>query len=73
MTKTLTTPLINLLFSATDEMVPSVQDAMRLVASGEWRQASKVMSFAAEAYEGEWHDKAQTAADELYAIAVERA
>ena len=69
MTKTLTTPLIDMLYTAPESKVQAVQDAMKAVFEGNWKKASKLMSFAAEAYEGEWHDKAQVAADELNEIA----
>lgn len=69
MTKTLTTPLIDLLYTAPESMVPAVQDAMKAAFAGDWTKASKLMCFAAEAYEGEWHEKAQVAANELNEIA----
>ena len=62
------TPLIDLLFIAPEAAVPAVQQALRHVASGEWKLAAKQMDFAAEfsATEDEWFLAAGKAADELH-------
>jgi len=68
MTTILSTPLYELLMIAPAGAVRPVQQAMRHVAAGEWKEAAKQMNVAAEVSETEdaWYLAAGKAADELH-------
>lgn len=68
MTTILSTPLYELLMIAPEGAVRPVQQAMRHVASGEWKEAAKQMDAAADVSETEdaWYLAAGKAADELH-------
>lgn len=62
--------LMPLLFSAPDECVCAVQDAIRFSMQGKWADAARAMALAADAAPvGEWGDKAATAGHQLKALA----
>ena len=60
------TTLMDLLLTAPESQVPAVQDAMRAVAKGEWRAASRIMSHAAD-----WTDRGDAWGDAAEKIAAE--
>lgn len=65
------TTLTALLFAAPEAAVPAVQEAMKLVAAGEWIDAARTLQYAADFYDRghEWADLAEATASELRAKA----
>jgi hypothetical protein len=63
--------LMDLLYSAPDEQVGNVQDAIRHVAAGDFRAAAQSLQFAADWYDdgNSWADRAERTAAHLRAKA----